>query len=139
MAVYSETLELSTKGEVRAIDITEQVAATIRKSGLKAGIACVFSPSSTSAVVANESDAGVDVDLAAMLERAAPARAGYRHEERWHDGNGHSHVRATLLGQGFTFPFQGGRPLLGTWQQLWFVELDNKPRRREVVVQLVGE
>ncbi len=99
----------------------------------------MFSPSSTSAIVANESDAGVDEDLAALLERVAPRRAGYRHEERWHDGNGHSHVRASLLGQGFTFPFEGGKPRLGTWQQIWFVELDNKPRTREVVVQLVGE
>jgi secondary thiamine-phosphate synthase enzyme len=137
--VYSETLEVATKGEVQVIDITERVASVIRTSGLKAGIACVFSPSSTSVVVANESRAGVDEDLAALLERVAPRRAEYRHEERWHDGNGHSHVRASLLGQGFTFPFEGGRPRLGTWQQIWLLELDNKPRTREVVVQLVGE
>ena len=139
MAVYSETFELATKGEVQGIDITDRVAAVIRRSSLKAGIACVFAPSSTSAIVANESDAGVEDDLAAALERAAPRRAEYRHEERWHDGNGHSHVRASLLGQSFTFPFEGGRPRLGTWQQVWFVELDNKPRTREVVVTLVGE
>ncbi len=139
MAAFSETLELSTKAEVQAVDITDRVAAVIRRSGLKAGIACVFSPSSTSAVVANESEAGVDEDLAALLERVAPRREEYRHEERWHDGNGHSHVRASLLGQSFTFPFAGGKPRLGTWQQIWFVELDNKPRTREVVVQLVGE
>ena len=139
MVVYSETLELATKGEVQAIDITDRVAAVVRRSGLTAGIACVFAPSSTSAIVANESDAGVEDDLAAVLERAAPRRAEYRHEERWHDGNGHSHVRASLLGQSFTFPFEGGRPRLGTWQQVWFVELDTKPRTREVVVTLVGE
>ncbi len=139
MAVVSETLELATKTEGQAIDITEKVAGVIRRSGLKAGIACVFSPSSTSAIVANESGAGVDEDLAAMLERVVPRRRDYRHEERWHDGNGHSHVRASLLGQSFTFPFGGGAPRLGTWQQIWFVELDNKPRTREVVVQIVGE
>ncbi len=139
MAVFSETLELSTRAEGQSVDITERVAEAIRRSGLKAGIACVFSPSSTSAVVANESDAGVDEDLAAVLERVVPRRGTYRHEERWHDGNGHSHVRASLLGQSFTFPFAGGKPRLGTWQQIWFLELDNKPRRREVVVQLVGE
>ncbi len=138
MAAYSETFELRTKGEVQAIDITDRVAGVISRSKLEGGIACVFSPSSTSAIVANESAAGVDEDLAKLLERVAPRRAEYRHEERWHDGNGHSHVRASLLGQSFTFPFQGGRPMLGTWQQVWFVELDNKPRTREVRVTLVG-
>jgi len=139
MAVYSERLELRTKGEVEAIDITDKVASVVRKSGLAAGIACVFTPSSTSAIVANESGAGVDDDLAAVLERVVPRRAEYRHEERWHDGNGHSHARASLLGQSFTLPFEDGKPRLGTWQQIWFVELDNKPRSREVVVTLVGE
>ncbi|HEY4705656.1 MAG TPA: secondary thiamine-phosphate synthase enzyme YjbQ [Thermoplasmata archaeon] len=138
MATYSETFELETRGEVQAIDITERVAGVIARSKLGAGIVCVFSPSSTSAIVANESGAGVDEDLAALLERVAPRRASYRHEEKWHDGNGHSHVRASLLGQGFTFPFHGGKPLLGTWQQLWFLELDNKARTREVRVTLVG-
>ena len=139
MATYSETFELETRGEVQAIDITERVAGVIARSKVGAGIACVFSPSSTSAIVANESGAGVDEDVAALLERVAPRRAPYRHEEKWHDGNGHSHVRASLLGPSLTFPFQGGKPVLGTWQQLWFLELDNKPRTREVVVQLVGE
>ncbi len=138
MAAYSETFELVTKGEVQAVDITERVAGVIARSKLSDGIACVFSPSSTSAIVANESGAGVDEDLAALLERVAPRRASYRHEEKWHDGNGHSHVRASLLGPSLTFPFRGGKPSLGTWQQLWFLELDNKPRKREVVVTLVG-
>ena len=139
MAVYTETLSVKTKGEVQAIDISRDVAAAIRRSGLRNGIACVFSSSSTSAVVANESDANVDEDLAALLERVAPRGDRYRHEEKWHDGNGHSHVRASLLGQSFTFPFEDGRPQLGTWQQIWFLELDNKPRSREVIVKLVGE
>ena len=139
MAVYTETLPVKTKGEVQAIDISRDVAAAIRRSGLRNGIACVFSSSSTSAVVANESDANVDEDLAALLERVAPRGDRYRHEEKWHDGNGHSHVRASLLGQSFTFPFEEGRPQLGTWQQIWFLELDNKPRSREVIVKLVGE
>jgi secondary thiamine-phosphate synthase enzyme len=139
MAVYSETLPVKTNGEVQAIDISRDVAAAIHRSGLRNGIACVFSSSSTSAVVANESDANVDEDLAALLERVAPRGHRYRHEEKWHDGNGHSHVRASLLGQSFTFPFEDGRPQLGTWQQIWFLELDNKPRAREVIVKLVGE
>src|SRR3989304_2998195 len=128
MAVYSETLPVKTKGEVQAIDISRDVAAAIPRSGLRNGIACVFSSSSTSAVVANESDANVDEDLAVLLERVAPRGHRYRHEEKWHDGNGHSHVRASLLGQGFTFPFHGGKPLLGAWQQLWVLQLHNKAR-----------
>jgi secondary thiamine-phosphate synthase enzyme len=139
MAVYSESFELQTKGEVQAIDITERVSRAIANSRLREGIACVFSASSTSAIVANESGANVDEDLAALLDRVAPRRASYRHEEKWHDGNGHSHVRATLLGQSFTLPFTGGAPALGTWQQLWFLELDNKPRTRKVRVTLVGD
>jgi len=139
MAVYSESMELKTKGEVQAIDISNEVGSVIRRSGLKAGIACVFSSSSTSAIVANETGANVDIDLAEVLERIAPRKHPYRHEEKWHDGNGHSHMRASLLGQSFTFPFANGQPQLGTWQQVWFLELDNKPRRREVLVTLVGE
>ena len=138
MSTYSETFELKTKGELQAVDITERVAGVVARSHLQAGIACAFSPSSTSAIVANESGAGVDEDVAALLERVAPRRAPYRHEEKWHDGNGHSHVRASLLGPSLTFPFQGGKPVLGTWQQLWFLELDNKARTREVRVTLVG-
>ncbi len=139
MAVYSESMALKTKGEVQAIDISNEVGSVIRRSGLQAGIACVFSSSSTSAIVANETGANVDVDLADVLERIAPRKHPYRHEEKWHDGNGHSHVRASLLGQSFTFPFLNGRPQLGTWQQLWFLELDNKARHREILVTPVGE
>jgi secondary thiamine-phosphate synthase enzyme len=134
------TIELRTKGEIETIDITDDVAAILAKSGLRNGIACVFSPSSTSAVFANENEPGLmKEDIPAALERLFPRDLRYGHEERWHDGNGHSHVRATFLGPSFSFPFRDGKPLLGTWQQIAFAELDNKPRRRTVYVQLVGE
>jgi len=140
MAVHHQTIPLETKGEVQAIDITPQVAKVIRSSGLAEGIACVFVPGSTAAIVANEFEPGLmRTDVPAALERLLPKGIRYAHEEAWHDGNGHSHVRSALLGPSCTFPFGGGKPLLGTWQQIVFLELDTRPRTREVVVQLVGE
>ena len=139
MAAYRETIGIDTRAGVQAIDITERVVAAVAKSGVYEGLACVFTPSSTSAIVTNEFEPGImEEDIPKALERLFPASIPYGHERRWHDGNGHSHVRASLLGQGFTFPFHGGKPLLGTWQQLWFLELDNKARTREVRVTLVG-
>ena len=139
MVVHHETVRLDTSPGVQAIDITRQVVEAVRASGVHDGLACVFSPSSTSAVIANEFEPGLmEEDVPGALERLLPQALPYGHERRWHDGNGHSHVRASLLGQGFTFPFHGGKPLLGTWQQLWFLELDNKARTREVRVTLVG-
>lgn len=139
MGTYSESIEVDTKGEVEIHDLTSEVAGVIQRSGLQGGIACVFSSSSTSAVTTLEYEPGLLEDLPAALERLFPKELRYGHEERWHDGNGHSHVRAAVLGPGLSLPFQDGRPLLGTWQQVVFVELDNKPRRRRVLVQLVGE
>jgi len=140
MAVHRQTFTIETKGQVQAIDITDKVSDAVRKSGLKDGIACVFTPGSTAAIVANEFEPGLmRTDLPAMLERIAPAEAGYAHNERWSDDNGHSHVRSAAMGQSYTFPFGGGKPLLGTWQQLILLELDIRPRTRDVVVQLVGE
>ncbi len=139
MTNYAETIELDTKGEVEIHDLTRQVENAIRHSGLKGGIACVFSSSSTSAITTLEYEPGLLEDLPRALERLFPKDIRYGHEERWHDGNGHSHVRAACLGPSLSIPFQDGRPNLGTWQQVVFVELDNKPRRRKVMVQLVGE
>ncbi len=139
MASYSEHIELETKGEVEIHDLTRQVAGIIQRSGLRGGIACVFSSSSTSAITTLEYEPGLLQDLPTALERLFPKGIRYEHEERWHDGNGHSHVRAACIGPSLSVPFQDGRPVLGTWQQVAFVELDNKPRRRTVLVQLVGE
>lgn len=140
MATYRKRVPLETKGEVQAIDITERVGEVVRASGMREGIACVFAPGSTAAIVANEFEPGLmKMDIPAALERLIPKGIPYGHEERWHDGNGHSHVRATFLGPSFTFPFGDGAPVLGTWQQIVFLELDTRRRTREVVVQLVGE
>lgn len=140
MVAYRKTFTVQTKGEVQTVDITDQVQAIVEKSELSNGIACVFVPGSTCAIVANEFEPGLmHTDIPDALERLFPKGMRYGHEERWGDGNGHSHVRSTFLGASFTFPLANGRPVLGTWQQIVLVELDVRPRRREVVVQLVGE
>ncbi|HEY5605317.1 MAG TPA: secondary thiamine-phosphate synthase enzyme YjbQ [Thermoplasmata archaeon] len=140
MASYRETIRIETNPGVQALDITDRVEAAIAKCGVKDGLACVFTPSSTSAIITNEFEPGLmDEDIPNALERLIPASIDYGHERRWHDGNGHSHVRATFLGPSLTVPIVEGRLALGTWQQVVFLELDNKPRRREVIVQVVGE
>lgn len=139
MANYDETIDLQTQGEVEIHDLTAPVHEVIQRSGLRGGIACVFSSSSTSAITTLEYEPGLLQDLPQALERLFPKDLRYEHEERWHDGNGHSHVRAACLSPSLALPFRDGRPLLGTWQQIVFVELDNKPRQRKILVQLVGE
>ncbi len=140
MTVHSETLALSTKEGPQTQDITREVVAAVRKSGIRDGLACVFTPSSTSAILTNEFEPGLMTeDLPAALERLFPEGLVYGHEKRWRDGNGHSHVRATFLGPSLTIPVTHGELALGTWQQVVFLELDNKPRRREVLVQVVGD
>ncbi len=140
MAVHSETLHLATKPGPEAHDITGEVTASVAKSRIRDGLACVFTPSSTSAILTNEFEpALMEEDIPAALERLAPADADYGHEGRWGDGNGHSHVRATFLGPSLTIPLVDGRLALGPWQQIVFLELDNKPRKREVLVQIVGD
>lgn len=140
MVAYRETLRLETRKGVQAIDITRQVTEAVDRSGVGDGLACVFTPSSTSAIMTNEFEPGLmEEDIPAALERLFPEGLDYGHERRWHDGNGHSHVRATFLGPSLTIPVLDGCLALGRWQQVVFLELDNKPRRREVLVQVVGE
>ncbi len=140
MAVRSETLRLATKEGPQALDITHEVTGAVARSGIRDGLACVFTPSSTSAILTNEFEPGLmEEDIPAALERLFPEDIEYGHERRWGDGNGHSHVRATFLGPSLTVPVVDGKLALGPWQQVVFLELDNKPRRREVLVQVVGD
>lgn len=140
MVTHRETIRLETHGGVQSIDMTKKVEEAIATSGIRDGLACVFSPSSTSAIVTNEFEPGLmEEDIPKALDRLFPASIAYGHERRWHDGNGHSHVRATFLGPSLTVPVVEGRAALGTWQQIVFLELDNKPRSREVLVQVVGD
>ncbi len=139
MGVVTEIIELDTPGEVQVVDLTDRVQGALTGSGLMTGIACVFNPGSTGALTTIEYEPGLVADLPAALERLFPKGITYRHDETWHDGNGHSHIRASMIGPGITVPFVDGRLSLGTWQQIVFVELDNKPHHRRLVVQMVGE
>ncbi|MCD6461979.1 MAG: YjbQ family protein [Thermoplasmata archaeon] len=140
MAVYSETLELERTVEGDVVDITPRVADVVSRSGIKEGMVLVFVPGSTGALTTVEYEPGlVEEDIPRLLERVAPRNAGYGHERRWHDGNGHSHIRASLLGPDITVPVSDGRLVLGTWQQVVFLELDVKPRRRSLAVKVMGE
>ena len=140
MAAHSETFELRTKRGPQALDITPQVTQAVGKARVRTGRACIFTPSSTSAILTNEFEPGLmEEDIPGALERLFPEGLEYGHEKRWGDGNGHSHVRATFLGPSLTIPVVDGKLALGTWQQVIFLELDNKPRQRQVLVQVVGE
>jgi secondary thiamine-phosphate synthase enzyme len=139
MAVYGAKFVIGTKAENDIIDITGQVEKILAGSKMKDGIANVFVAGSTGAITTIEYEPGLIEDLPVALERIAPSDARYAHHERWHDGNGHSHVRASLLGPGITLPFRNKKLVLGTWQQIVFMEMDVRPREREIHVQLVGE
>jgi len=139
MKVVSERVSVRTSGEVDMVEITDKVQDLVDASKIKNGLATVFVVGSTGAVTTIEYEPGLLADFPAMLERVAPRNLVYEHEKRWHDGNGHSHVRASLLGPSVTIPVTDSRLTLGTWQQLVFVELDTRSRSRELVVQILGE
>jgi secondary thiamine-phosphate synthase enzyme len=130
---------VSTTGQGDARDVTDLAAEAVAQSGARAGIVTVFVVGSTAGVTTLEFEPGVVADLARALEVIAPRHGEYEHHLRWHDDNGSSHVRAALIGPSVTIPFAEGRLLLGTWQQIALVELDTRGRRREIVVQVMGE
>jgi secondary thiamine-phosphate synthase enzyme len=137
--VSTHRFTLSTRGQGDAHDITRQAGQAVSGSGLKAGAAVVFVIGSTAALTTIEFEPGAVADLNALFDRLAPRDADYRHHLRWGDDNGSSHVRAALLGPSLTVPFESGQLLLGTWQQIMLLEFDTRPRKREVVVQVMGE
>lgn len=139
MPVKNFSLSLSTRGDADIHDITDQIANAISNSGLISGTATVFCPSATSALTTIEYEGGALSDLRRLFDEIVPSNREYAHNERWHDGNGHSHVRAALLGPSLTIPFVDGQLTLGTWQQVIYVDFDNRPRQRKLVVQLMGE
>lgn len=139
MSVKTETISLRTQGHADMHDITQPVQEALRRSGLQAGIVTVFCPSATSALTTIEYESGALADLRRLFDEIAPQDRAYQHNLRWGDGNGHSHVRAALLGPSLTVPFAGGRLALGTWQQIVHVDFDNRARQRELVVQIIGE
>lgn len=137
--VATHSHEISTKGQGDAHDVTATVAHAVAQSGMRTGIATVFVVGSTAAITTIEFEPGAVHDLNAVLEELAPRDEAYRHHLRWGDDNGSSHVRAAMLGPSITIPFNNGELLLGTWQQIALFEFDTRPRRRELVVQVVGE
>jgi secondary thiamine-phosphate synthase enzyme len=137
--VLTRTREVSTKGQGDAHDITDLVAAAIADCGCRSGIVVVFIVGSTAAVTTIEFEPGAVADLNGVFERIAPRAAEYRHHLRWGDDNGSSHVRAAMLGPSLTVPFVDGQLSLGTWQQIMLLECDTRPRRREIVLQIVGD
>src|SRR5262245_60674026 len=139
MAVETDAFTVETRGDCDIVDLTARVQAVIGKHRFRHGQALVFVSGSTAGITTLEYEPGLLEDLPAAFERIAPRGIRYAHEEAWHDGNGHSHVRASLLGPSLTLPVQDARLRLGTWQQIVLVDFDNRPRRREVVVQLLGE
>jgi secondary thiamine-phosphate synthase enzyme len=139
MTVKSSSIQLSTRGDADIHDITEEVARQVDQSGLKDGTVTIFCPSSTSALTTIEYESGALSDLKHLFNEIVPPDREYAHNARWGDGNGHSHIRAALLGPSLTIPFVNGGLTLGTWQQIIYVDFDNRPRRRELVLQFIGE
>jgi len=139
MAVITKQIKISSKSENDIIDITEQVADVISESEISNGTITVFVSGSTGAITTIEYEPGLVKDFPEMLSRVAPDDINYEHEQRWHDGNGRSHVKASLVGPSLTVPFKDGQMLLGTWQQIVFLELDTKARTRTLVLQIIGE
>jgi len=137
--IFTETISLSTKGFCDIINITQQVLSILKKSSVVDGLVTVFCPGSTGAITTIEYESGVLEDLKNALERIAPSNIPYRHDLRWGDGNGFSHVRAALMKPSLTVPVVSGKMTLGTWQQIVFMDFDNRSRHREIVVQVMGD
>jgi secondary thiamine-phosphate synthase enzyme len=136
--VVTRRIEIATRDQGDSHDITERVAAAVSGSGVASGLATVFVVGSTAAVTTIEYEPGAVSDFNGLLDELAPRGADYRHHLRWGDDNGSSHVRAALLGPSLTVPFTDGNLALGTWQQIVLIECDTRPRRRELVIQIVG-
>lgn len=136
--VVTQTLQVATEGGGQMIDLTPDVSRLLGNTDLVDGQVTVFVPGSTASVTTIEYEPGLQKDFPAALEKVAPRGETYEHDKTWHDGNGHSHVRASLVGPSLTVPFHQGRLLLGTWQQVVLVDWDNRSRRREIVFQFIG-
>jgi secondary thiamine-phosphate synthase enzyme len=137
--VRTHSLEISTKGQGDTHDVTGAVARAVAESDIRAGIVTVFVVGSTAGVTTIEFESGALHDLNAVFDALAPRNGEYRHHLRWGDDNGSSHVRAALLGPSVTIPFRDGELMLGQWQQIAVLEFDTRPRRRQIVVQMIGE
>lgn len=139
MKIISDRVTVSTKGSEDFVDITRQLGAVVAASGLDQGTLTVFVSGSTAGLTTFEYEPGLVRDLKEFYGKIAPSEIGYHHDKTWGDANGFSHIRATLTGPSLVIPFENGNLLLGPWQQVVLMEFDNRPRKRDVVVQLIGE
>ncbi|MFZ5518350.1 MAG: secondary thiamine-phosphate synthase enzyme YjbQ [Candidatus Zhuqueibacterota bacterium] len=139
MNVRTDTISISTRGFTDIIDITADVSAAVQRSELNSGAVTVFVSGSTAGVTTIEYEPGLLQDIPEMLDKIAPMNTRYFHDATWGDGNGFAHVRAALIGCSLTVPFNSGRLLLGTWQQIVLIDFDNRPRQREIILQMMGE
>lgn len=137
--IHQQTIPLETRGHRDMQDLTDAVARVVAQSGAKTGVVHLFNLGSTAALGTIEFEPGLQGDLPQALDRLLPPSREYGHERAWHDGNGHSHLQATLLGASLTVPIREGRLVLGTWQQIFHLECDIKPRRRTIVATVIGE
>ncbi len=138
MNLYKFNIIKKTEGKDDLIDITDEVISLVKKSGVKEGFGIVFVIGSTASIITMEYEPGLIKDVKELLERIVPESKDYAHNATWNDDNGHSHLRATLLGQSFTFPIEENRPLLGTWQQIVLCESDHRPRERKIIIHIYG-
>jgi secondary thiamine-phosphate synthase enzyme len=139
MSVLTKIITVTSNGENDMIDITRQTDEAIKGSGLQDGIVAIFVSGSTASITTIEYEVGLKNDFPKMLTRIAPSEIEYEHDNTWHDGNGHSHVRASLIGPSLTVPFKDKTLMLGTWQQIILLEMDVRPRKRKIVLQMIGE
>ena len=137
--ITTREIRLETNGYCDIVNITPELEETVRASGLQDGIATVFCPGSTGGITTVEYEPGLQKDLPEFMEQIIPSNRSYHHDETWHDGNGFSHLRSALIGPDITVPFAAGKLTLGTWQQVVFLDFDNKSRTRRLVVQIMGE
>ncbi len=139
MTVTNRSIQLNTRGNCDIIDITSEVSGEVGNSGISSGTVTIFITGSTAGVTTIEFEPGLLADFKDMWERVIPRNIPYQHDRAWGDGNGHSHVRASLLNVSLTIPFVNKRLTLGTWQQIVIVDFDNRPRSREIIIQVIGE
>jgi len=137
--VVTGEITLNTKGECDIIDITPNIEQEVAKAGMAKGVVTIFVAGSTAGLTTIEFEPGVLADLQNTWARIVPKNITYAHDRRWGDGNGYSHVRASLLGASLTVPFSNKRLMIGTWQQIVLIDFDNRPRSRQVILQIMGE
>ncbi len=138
--IHTARIQIATQGHSHVLDITAQVTHALRETHIQSGLVTVFVVGSTAGLTTTEAEPGLlNHDLKAFFERIAPENERYRHEETWHDDNGHSHVRASALGPSLTIPLVDGRLTLGTWQQIILIDFDTRPRQRQIIIQVLGQ